>query len=362
MEEKRDYEEYSIPLKDSPGLHDCPQFVYSVDDGTLPSNIRSVFLTKVQLTREYQRSRVCLETCCNRPKDTDEKTRRKRKLWLICGLVVVITAFVTAFAVWELLRKTSQNPPVQQWDMKEHASDVQEHEEERVSTQPITKTQSVGDKMNFHRTPCRKICWDFSAFKFRSKCLDGVCRCGGYGYNSDTCLPDIDGCMMQNDDVTHAQASKNGERMSLYSCKQKRLEGNAIHVFSVFGMGDSEGTVIELKGAKNDEDITLVLSSYQKVSWVVQLKDGVRIGKIIMMQTSSSGESGLVLEGLKTLENPTVMSYKRQSGYGDDRDGGHTVQLIQAITQEVGQITTFTGSKYADYFSLNLALSSTESL
>ncbi|XP_033763956.1 uncharacterized protein LOC117345110 [Pecten maximus] len=358
MAEDRVIEEYSIPLKDSPRLQDCPQFVYSVDDGTLPSNIRSVFLTKVQLTREYQRSRVCLSTCCSHSKDEDEKTMKKKKMWFIFVLVVVVMSLVTAFAAWEFHRKSSKTPQLHQWHMKEDPSDAPEHGGRLHKTTIL----SVYDKTFLHRTPCRKICWDFSAFKFRSKCMDGFCRCEGQGYNPHTCLPDIDGCQIQTDDVTYADASINGKRISTFSCKQKSSEGNAIHVFSVFGMGDSTGTVLDLKGANNNDDITVVLSSYQSVNWILRVDKDVRIRNIIMMQTSSFGESDLLFERSIKTERPAVSSYRQQSGYGDDREGGHTVQLLQTITREVGQITTFTGSKYADYFSLDLGLISTDTL
>ncbi|XP_060069294.1 uncharacterized protein LOC132549384 [Ylistrum balloti] len=359
MEEEQLNQEYKIPLKDSPGPQTCPQFIYSVDDGTLPSNMRTVFLTKVQLTREYQRSRVCLGNCCRRPKDTDDKEKRKKKLWLMCVLVVVITSLITAFVVWELLNKASENQPIYQWDMKEDEDGVLDHEEHE-SRVLISKTKAIVDKRAFQRTPCRKICWDFSAFKFRSTCMNGFCRCEGHGYNSDTCLPDVDGCVMQSEEVLYADASINGKSVSNYNCKQRSSEGNAIHVFSVFGLGDFSATTIDLKGTNTDDDITIILASYQKMNWIVRVDEGVRIGKIIMMQTLNLGNSDVVIDGLYTGKSPIVSFYRRQSGYGDDRDGGHTVQLIQTITKEVGRITTFTGSKYVDHFSLNLDKISTE--
>ncbi|XP_069106669.1 uncharacterized protein [Argopecten irradians] len=352
MDEDRVHEEYSIPLKDSPGLQDCPQFVYSVDNGTLPSNIRSVFLTKVQLTREYQRSRVCLGTCCNQSQEKDDRKKRTKKLWLIGISVVMITALVTAVAIWELLRQTSERPQLQQWSMADETRDDREHDTKLRDA----KIQSVRDK-SLRRTPCRKVCWDFSAFKFRSKCMGGFCTCDGEGYNSDTCLPDVEGCHIQADDVTYSRAAINSRRISTYNCKQTSSEESAVHVFSVFGMGDSEETVVELHGHKSNSGITVVLSSYLKVNWRVRVQKEVRIRSIVLMQTSNSGNSDIVIdERLFTTDRPEIVSYRQQSGYGDDREGGHTVQLLQAVSQDVGHITTFTGSKYADYFSLNLDL------
>lgn len=50
-----------------------------------------------------------------------------------------------------------------------------------------------------------------------------------------------------------------------------------------------------------------------------------------------------------------VTRLRSQTGHGDDTCAGrHSIRLIQTITQEVGKITSFTGSKYADHWSVDL--------
>ena len=55
-------------------------------------------------------------------------------------------------------------------------------------------------------------------------------------------------------------------------------------------------------------------------------------------------------------DDPEVEVFRRLSltGYGEDRNGGHTPQLLQYVEEEIGPLASFLGAAHADEITLDL--------
>ncbi|XP_076451366.1 uncharacterized protein LOC143287303 [Babylonia areolata] len=210
------------------------------------------------------------------------------------------------------------------------------------------------------RAPCVTECWSYAAFRFRSTCQDGYCRCHGEDYDTYTCLPKYHGCNIQKRFPSQSAAKLFGKNKTTYVCHvpappSSRDVDVRAHVVSIFGNHRSPSTQVTVRNVPVGAGQVLVLVNYHLVQWTVHLPRHSAITKIVVVSMKRSNQAPHVLfSGPAKAPDVEVTHRLSLTGYGEDRNSGHTPQLLRFVEQQLGPIASFTGASHADEILLDL--------
>ncbi|XP_077996816.1 uncharacterized protein LOC144450122 [Glandiceps talaboti] len=205
----------------------------------------------------------------------------------------------------------------------------------------------------------------YQSSKVNQECIDGNCKCTNPDYSTCTCLPKVIGCEIgigrDNSMATYKLSGFNDPLENVYNCFNPGNSQNEVHVIANYqGTGNNQGdimfstgnTQVDIHGLCNGVPITLVFVSHNPVNWILNFDDpDVILAKVLLITpyiTTSyiSHQHGRITDIEKYSDMPW--------GYGDDKQQGDTVGLLQYLTQRFGAVTSFTGTYQADEWNLNL--------
>ncbi|KAK3104027.1 hypothetical protein FSP39_023760, partial [Pinctada imbricata] len=208
------------------------------------------------------------------------------------------------------------------------------------------------------RMYCNSVCHQYSAFRFRSSCQQHKCKCQGRGYQHESCLPKVRGCVIQKDSSTFAHAKFQQKEQSIFSCIAYNTLGPEVHVLSNYGNTHKGRTEVHVTGNRtNSSEIVLVLANYQKVKWNLRIQNSVNIQKVYLVSNKNLRRSRVSIEVQhdgEIVSKTEIVKIFSHVGYGEDRFGGHTRELLETINKQIGHVTSFSGTSNANYWSMNL--------
>lgn len=357
---------------------DNKYMVYTITDDSLPSHMRSLLPSHEQHVHDLL---------------TLERTRRRLR-HVIVGLSLLLTlAMLVALTLVFSLRVKAADPATVQRGLPQFAvpealegvSQITEVDTEvKVSLMgnnrrddhsllqwPVYSHSAGADEQ---RTPCLRDCWAYAAFRFRSECNQGYCQCRGDNYNPLTCLPEYKSCVIRRQPVHEGLATYQAKTQTTYGCRAPPSQPGHVHVVSLFGNHRSPTTHLTLRG-QSAKGSTLVLVSYHFVKWTVHLPTTSVLSRVYVISMKTQLESDCIEfqwlpaadqaqpETTDSLAHPEVKVHFRMAltGYGEDKNGGHTPKLLQYVDEILGPVTSFLGAAHADIITLDLDEEKTES-
>ncbi|XP_050413004.1 uncharacterized protein LOC126827566 [Patella vulgata] len=202
------------------------------------------------------------------------------------------------------------------------------------------------------RTPCINECWAYAAFRFKAVCDQGFCHCKGPNYDPLTCLPHVEDCNMMVNTPSVAVAKINGKQQKLFACKSAQVRQSKIHVLSIFGNHRAASTMVNISGSSSQPKV-LVLVNYHPITWDIRVSDPVELEQIVMVSFNHLSKTRVLLPDNGSMTKPIIRRLFSLTGYGQDRFGGHTPELLKNIVGQFGAIATFTGASHADNWDVN---------
>eukprot|EP00731_Ephydatia_muelleri_P015666 Em0009g90a len=189
-------------------------------------------------------------------------------------------------------------------------------------------------------------------------CIDGSCRCPN-DPNRDycTCLARHAGCNISLD-PDHAPGIPYylGIQESVYSCSNNNSNSSyAVHILGSYDNGrKTANSSVSISGYNfGIKPIILVLVSYKALNWILNIPPGIVIHKVLL--TSDNYYRGV---SNVTYPSGSVTSVERDShlqyAYGNDEGGSNTIALLQYVTQRFGPVSSFSGSRSANNWKLDL--------
>lgn len=214
---------------------------------------------------------------------------------------------------------------------------------------------------NDDRTPCYNTCWPYTAFRFESECRHGYCYCKGNGYNNLTCLPIFGDCIISKN-PSNVVAFFRGINQTTFGCytspNSKRENQSQVYVISVMNENRSHHTLtvnVTMPLSAGSSHVKLVLASYFPVHWSVVTHSRLKVDSVIQISTVRAHQGRLSINGKNLTEESEPYIHQRSLvGYGDDRDSGHTIRLLETVQRIAGYFTSFSGAKQADKWQLTI--------
>ncbi|XP_061166346.1 uncharacterized protein LOC133175262 [Saccostrea echinata] len=337
------------PLKhiETTGCNGDP--VFYVHQGHLPTHMRSL--------------RLARHTGLQTDRCTSSPTRRILMTAALTALFFVsLLCFFLSIHIWRTKEGDTTEITTLRPELNKTTPAIKMNSERKISNiifkNSITKRKTASLKYNTRKSCVNNACRMYSAFQFKASCSHGYCQCSGDGYQKQNCLPKYGDCYIQEGKRRFVDALIQGKKSTMYSC-QSPLSINTeekIHVISTFSNSQSDETIVEIFGnSTNLIPVTIVLSNYQKVKWRVIL-EGVVVKKFYLISHHNLKRSSVEIQDSQgdAIAPPAVEKLFSQVGYGEDRFGGHTVDLLKTINQLIGPVSTFHGVATADRWRLQL--------
>ncbi|XP_062598833.1 uncharacterized protein LOC134260279 [Saccostrea cucullata] len=337
------------PLKpiESTGCNGDP--VFYVHQGHLPTHMRSL--------------RLSGHTALQADRHTSSPTRRILLTAVVTALFFVsLLCFFLSIHIWRTKEGDETVMTTLSPELNKTTSNItmisQKEISQAVLKNGITNHRKAPLIYNNRKSCSANVCKMYSAFRFKSSCFHGYCQCSGEGYQKQNCLPKYGDCYIQEGKRRFVDALIKGKKSTMYSCHSPiSLDTkDNLHVISIFSNSQSEETVLELFGNSSDPTpVSIVLSNYQKVKWRVILK-GVVVKKFYLISLHHLKWSSVKIEDSRgsAMAAPPVEKLFSQVGYGEDRWGGHTVDLLKTINQHIAPVSTFHGVATADKWRIHL--------
>ncbi|XP_071145812.1 uncharacterized protein [Mytilus edulis] len=285
-----------------------------------------------------------------------ERNKQRRNVLCVCGFIVTMIIAIS-ITVSVVIQKTNNHHSQLLTDISSERnnntgeiSNITSNRRRYISKGAVNTFQSLKEFI-----PCQTTCRIYSAFRFESTCEKGRCRCKNQFYDTNTCLPVVNGCAIHRTKRLTKHISN--EKRSTFSCyKDTDIDNkdSEIHVVSMYGQTGQEKSFLKLNLANKSrrKDVILVLANFLKTEWILHASDLVKTKKIYIISNKFLEESNISMKQLNSSINVTKL-YSRV-GYGDDRYSGYTVDLLQTINSNIGQITSFQGAKYLPKWKINL--------
>ncbi|XP_041378444.1 uncharacterized protein LOC121390647 [Gigantopelta aegis] len=333
--------------------NDSTYNVYTIASRSYPSHIRSLLPASENHMAEYMAL---------------EKARRRLRNVIISLMVFAISVALLAVSLVIVFQKDSANEmeintqengrPVISWQrtevLVETLNVTSTSEADQSKTPSNRKSQSaVVATLQDTRSKCVGECWAYAAFRFRSTCENGFCRCNGRHYNRLTCLPSFSGCDVERNYRGLVLAKLRGVKQNVFGCRAKRKHATNFHILSIFGNHRASTTEVRITGNSSTPAV-LVLVNYHPVTWKVTSDQSAAIRKVVLVSYNHLSKSNILLADLKKDTEPEVARLVSQTGYGEDKFGGHTPELLETIEKMVGSFETFSGTSHADYWEIGL--------
>ncbi|XP_071110218.1 uncharacterized protein [Haliotis cracherodii] len=326
--------------------------VYAISSVSFPSHIRKLLPASENHMLEY----MALERA----------RRRLRNVIIALAIFAICATLLSVSLVFGFQRKeddvTTQNPsqPKLTWETSKiqtvitRLNSSQDHSSHAAKS-PSYIVANIPPYIVKSRTRCVKKCWAYSAFRFRASCEEGYCICNADNYDSLTCLPVVDSCNIRKNGKAKAVAVLKGKQQKVFSCQSEvTTESADLHVLSIFGNHRSLSTTVEVS-RNTSKPAVLALVNYHPVTWKIRIKPQVNLQKIILVSYNHLAHTSVLFDFLEDHEYPQVLRLYSQTGYGEDRYGGHTPVLINNIQREFGKVKTFSGTSHADEWFLDLS-------
>ncbi|XP_025083723.1 uncharacterized protein LOC112557855 [Pomacea canaliculata] len=306
--------------------------VYTITDDSLPSHMRSLLPSHERHVQDL----LLLE-------------RRRRRVrcglsWLATLLLLTVVVVVAVLLGLHALPAHQGSAPLS----REYATTALEvllaGPHRSALTTALTTAYSAKDGAK-GRTPCVTECWAFAAFRFQATCQNGFCQCHSTQYDSDTCLPHHGGCNISALGPEEGEAMLQGVKQTTYQCRQESLGDRPVHVISIFGNHWAPATHVTVR-ENSSAAYTLVLVSYHSVNWALNLPINSSLDKGYVVSTTHTSQSTVSFSDVD--KHMTMQPLLSVTGYGQDKYGGHTPELLHFLQLRVGAVTSFLGVPHAD--------------
>ncbi|CAC5414165.1 unnamed protein product [Mytilus coruscus] len=284
-----------------------------------------------------------------------ERNKRRQNILCVCGFMVTLVIAIS-ITISVVIQNTNNHQSQLLTDISERNNETAQilnntsNRRRYISKGAVNFLQSLKEFI-----PCQTTCRKYSAFRFKSTCEHGRCKCRNPFYDTNTCLPVVKGCAIHK--TKRLTKHIPNEKRSTFSCYTDRDTNNPdseIHVVSMYGQTGQEKSFLQLNLANKSrrKDVILVLANFLKTEWILHASDMVKTRKVYIISNKYLEESNISMKQFNSSINVTKL-YSRV-GYGDDRYNGYTVDLLQTINSNIGQITSFQGAKYLSKWKINL--------
>ncbi|ESO83613.1 hypothetical protein LOTGIDRAFT_236472 [Lottia gigantea] len=312
--------------------------IYTITAEPLPSHMRSLIPAP---TRQ-------IEAVVTEVKMTNRHRLRYILLTVLVFIISLVLLSVSLYIGFHQSPKPTQIQHLSEENPKiNHTliTDITVHS----SLQHSPKTQEVYPSY-ITRTPCINECWAYAAFRFKSQCVKGLCQCQGSYYDPLTCLPHVEDCNIIANSPSVAKASLHGRAQKTFTCQTSRKKESDVYVLSIFGNHRSLATNVKINGDTAKPKV-LVLVNYHPINWQIQMNSSVHIEKLVLVSFNHLSRTNVYFTNAET--KPSIKRLFSLTGYGQDRFGGHTPELLKNLVHEFGSISSFTGTSHADNWELN---------
>ncbi|XP_072051923.1 uncharacterized protein [Amphiura filiformis] len=197
-----------------------------------------------------------------------------------------------------------------------------------------------------------------------AQCVDRHCICNKGDYNLCTCLPNAEGCSIEQSAKAVAIPSYEDTIQLTYSCIPNFLNKNYnVHILSNHeGNGNSQYQ-IHSPGITNvyievsDQDfrpIVLILTSKEPVRWILSVSPRTAIIDEVILISDYFSLSTVEHDGQISSITREQSTDQIPYGFGDDAGGGNTVGLLYWVRLNYGSVASFTGSYKADRWDIKI--------